>query len=96
VVVLILAVAPLAFLAAATVLAANPQLPLLSDPVDVSGDFHDFSNFYYLADRLAEFDPATHAGNISYQWARYHVRHAFDNVDCMASSFSSSSSSFRF
>ncbi|HWC58860.1 MAG TPA: hypothetical protein VHC44_04130, partial [Verrucomicrobiae bacterium] len=44
--------------------AANPQLPLLNDPVDVSGDFRDLSNFYYLADQLSGFDPATHSGKI--------------------------------
>jgi len=68
-------------LAAATTFAAvNPQLPLLNDPIDVSGDFRDFSNFYYLADRLAEFDPATHTGKVTYQRAQYFVRHAFDNA----------------
>jgi alpha-D-xyloside xylohydrolase len=60
-------------------LAANPQLPLLNDPVDISGDFRDFSDFYYLADRLTDFDPATHAGSVTYQRAQYSVRHAFDN-----------------
>ena len=58
---------------------ANPPLPLLNDPVDVSGDFRDFSNFYYLADQLTDFDPTTHKGNILYQRSRYSVRHAFDN-----------------
>src|ERR1035438_7636529 len=68
-----------ALCAAISTSAANPQLPLLNDPVDVSGDFRDFSNFYYLADRLADFDPATHAGKILYQRSQYSVRHAFDN-----------------
>src|ERR1017187_6101193 len=68
-----------ALCAALSTFAANPQLPLLNDPVDVSGDFRDFSNFYYLADRLADFDPATHAGKIFYQRSQYSVRHAFDN-----------------
>src|ERR1017187_2084778 len=64
-------------LAAATAIAAAP--PLLNDPVDVSGEFRALENFYYLADKVAEFDPATHAGEISYQRAQYRVRHAFDN-----------------
>jgi alpha-D-xyloside xylohydrolase len=68
-----------ALCAAVSMFAANPQLPLLNDPVDVSGDFRDFSNFYYLADRLADFDPATHTGKILYQRSQYAVRHAFDN-----------------
>jgi alpha-D-xyloside xylohydrolase len=74
-----LAGASLAWVAAATVLAANPQPPLLNDPVDVSGDFHDLSNFYYLADQLKDFDPATHVGKIVWQRSQYSVRHAFDN-----------------
>src|SRR5580692_3607294 len=65
--------------ASISIFAINPQLSLLNDPVDVSGDFRDFSNFYYLADELAEFDPATHSGKITYQRSRFHVRHAFDN-----------------
>src|SRR3954464_14068121 len=69
----------LAVSAAATTFAANPQPPLLNDPVDVSGDFRDLSNFYYLADTLTGFDPATHAGKIVYQRSQFYVRHAFDN-----------------
>jgi alpha-D-xyloside xylohydrolase len=61
-------------------LAANPTLPLLNEPIDVSGDFRDFSDTYYLADRLAEFDPATHSGKIGYQRAQYFTRQAFDNM----------------
>ena len=64
-------------LAAATAIAAAP--PLLNDPVDVSGDFRALENSYYLADKVSEFDPATHAGKIVYQRAQYRVRHAFDN-----------------
>ena len=52
---------------AALRLAANPTLPLLNDPVDISGDFRDFSDTYFLADKLAEFDPATASGKITYQ-----------------------------
>jgi len=63
--------------AATTVIAAAP--PLLNDPVDVSGDFRALENFYYLADKVSEFDPDAHAGKIVYQRAQYHVRHAFDN-----------------
>src|SRR5207253_4936629 len=50
---------------AVSALAAAPQTPLLNDPVDVSGDFRDFSNYYYLADELAGFDPAAHTGKRS-------------------------------
>ena len=63
--------------------AANPTLPLLNDPIDVSGDFRDFSDTYYLADKLGEFDPAAHAGKIIYQRAQYLTRQAFDNMLAM-------------
>jgi alpha-D-xyloside xylohydrolase len=59
--------------------AANPPR-LLNDPVDISGDFHSFANLYYLADKLADFDPATGKGEISYQRAEYFTRQAFDNM----------------
>ena len=59
--------------------AANPP-PLLNDPVDISGDFHNFANLYYLADKLADFDPATGKGEITYQRSAYFTRLAFDNM----------------
>lgn len=59
--------------------ASNPPEPLLNSPVDVSGDFHDLANFYYLADQVSSFDPATHSGKITYQRAQLSVRHAFNN-----------------
>ena len=61
-------------------IAANPALPLLNEPVDVSGDFRDFTNLYYLADKLADFDPATGTGEITWQRAEYFTRQAFDNM----------------
>jgi alpha-D-xyloside xylohydrolase len=60
--------------------AANPIPPLLNDPIDVSGDFRDFSNLYYLADQLADFDPATGQGKITWQRSGYFTRQAFDNM----------------
>jgi len=72
-----LATACLLCLAAATAIAAAPLL--LNDPVDISGDFRALENLYYLADKVSEFDPATHAGKIVCQRAQYRVRHAFDN-----------------
>ncbi len=61
-------------------LAADNPPRLLNDPVDVSGDFHNFANLYYLADKLAGFDPATGKGEITYQRAEYFTRQAFDNM----------------
>jgi alpha-D-xyloside xylohydrolase len=72
-----IAAASLFCLAAATAIAATPRL--LNDPVDISGDFRALENTYYLADKVSEFDPATHSGKIVYQRAQYRVRHAFDN-----------------
>jgi alpha-D-xyloside xylohydrolase len=60
--------------------AASAAQPLLNEPVDVSGDFRNFSHTYYLADQLAEFDPAAHSGKIRYQRAQYVTRLAFDNM----------------
>ncbi len=60
--------------------AANPPLPLLNEPVDVSGDFRDFSNLYYLADRVVQFDPATASGKMCWRRAQYQTRQAFDNM----------------
>jgi alpha-D-xyloside xylohydrolase len=64
-------------LAAVTVAIASPTL--LNDPVDISGDFRALENTYYLADKVADFDPVTHTGKVIYQRAQYRVRHAFDN-----------------
>ena len=41
--------------------------------MDVSGDFRALENSYYLADKVADFDPATHTGKIVYQRAQYHA-----------------------
>jgi len=71
-------------LAATTAIAAAP--PLLNDPVDVSGDFRALENFYYLADKVSGFDPASHSGKIVYQRAQFSVRHAFDNDLAVVSS----------
>ncbi len=59
--------------------AATTAPPLLNDPVDISGDFRALENTYYLADKVADFDPVTHTGKVVYQRAQYRVRHAFDN-----------------
>ena len=66
--------------AAGRLAAANPLPQLLNEPVDVSGDFRDFSDLYYLADKLADFDPATGQGKITWQRAQYITRQAFDNM----------------
>jgi len=71
-------IAPLTFLV--RVDAAKAASPLLNEPVDVSGDFRDFSNLYYLADRVVQFDPATASGKLRWRRAQYQTRQAFDNM----------------
>jgi len=60
--------------------AGNQPPPLLSDIVDVSRDYHDFTNAFYVADRLGEFDPATASGRVT--WVRHQLvpLFAFDNM----------------
>ena len=60
--------------------AANPTQPLLNDPVDISPDFRDFSDTYFLADQLADFDADSCSGKILYQRAQYFTRQAFNNM----------------
>lgn len=64
-------------------IAAGPAPVTLNTPVDITGDFRAAENFYYLADQLAAFDPATRTGKITYQRAQLAAKHAFDN-DLMA------------
>ncbi|MBL7781493.1 MAG: alpha-xylosidase [Saprospiraceae bacterium] len=53
---------------------------LLNEPIDISGDFRDMSNTYFVADSLANFDPASGTGRLVWQRSLYTVRHAFDNM----------------
>ncbi len=66
---------------------ANQPPPLLSDLVDVSRDFRDYTNAYYLADSLARFDPAAASGEVT--WKRHHLypRLAFDNMEAVLRPF---------
>jgi alpha-D-xyloside xylohydrolase len=66
---------------------ANQPPPLLSDLVDVSRDFRDYTNAYYLADSLASFDAATAKGEVV--WKRHHLypRLAFDNMEAVLRPF---------
>ena len=70
----------LTFVALLPIVAAGSAPPLLNDPVDISGDFRDFTNTYFLADSLAEFDPKTGSGKINYLRYQYFTRIAFDNT----------------
>src|SRR5271157_4492738 len=62
---------------------ANQPPGLLSDLVDISPDFHDYTNTFFLADSLASFDPATGAGAISWRRNQLVPRIAFDNMEAI-------------
>jgi alpha-D-xyloside xylohydrolase len=66
---------------------ANQPPPLLSDLVDVSRDFRDYANAYYVADTLAHFDAASATGEVA--WKRHHLypRLAFDNMEAVLRPF---------
>lgn len=53
---------------------------LLNEPTDISSDFTDFKNTYYLADELVSFDPETATGTIKYLRHEYKTRMAFNNM----------------
>ncbi|HDR67898.1 MAG TPA: alpha-xylosidase, partial [Bacteroidaceae bacterium] len=57
-----------------------PPVYLVNEVVDISGDFRDFSNTYYLADSLGSFDPSTANGTIVYRRFEYSTRQAFNNL----------------
>jgi alpha-D-xyloside xylohydrolase len=66
-------------LAACTPLSAQPTR-LLNEPLDISGDFQDFTNVYFLADSLEGFDPATGTGKVKYQRHMRTTAQAFNNT----------------
>jgi len=74
----LLAGAPLSALAQG---AGNQPPALLSDLVDVSRDFRDYTNAYYVADTLAGFDPATGTGRVKYRRNQVVPRLAFNNME---------------
>ncbi len=53
---------------------------LQNEPIDISTDFADFKNTYYLADSLSAFDPATGTGKVTYRRYEYVTRMAFNNM----------------
>jgi alpha-D-xyloside xylohydrolase len=63
-----------------TLMAQLQGLDLYNEPVDISPDFKDFKNTYYLADKLAGFDPETGNGKIEYHRYEYSTRMAFNNM----------------
>ena len=70
----------LAFLLSGKTAAQLQGTDLLNEPTDISPDFTDFKNTYYLADELVAFDPATATGTIRYRRYEYATRMAFNNM----------------
>lgn len=56
------------------------NVDMLNVPVDISKDFNNFENTYYLADKVSKFDPVTGTGEITYSRYEYSTRLAFDNM----------------
>ena len=59
--------------------AATPSL--LAAPVDVSADFRDFANNYYVAGQVVSFDPATATGALKWLRNNRYPRLAFNYVE---------------
>nr|HML85456.1 glycoside hydrolase family 31 protein [Bacteroidales bacterium] len=51
-----------------------------NEPIDISPDFSNFQNTYYLADSLVSFDPTTGKGVLKYSRYEYSTRMAFNNM----------------
>lgn len=51
---------------------------LMNEPLDLSKDFKDYTNTYFLADSLVDFDPATSTGQVLWRRAEYFPAHAFN------------------
>ena len=70
-------------------ISAKAQLPiatgiesrtLLNEPIDISKDFRNFTNTYFLADSLVSFDPVTGKGVVKWHRHIYKTRQAFNNM----------------
>jgi alpha-D-xyloside xylohydrolase len=53
---------------------------VLNEPTDISPDFSDYRNTYYVAEQLASFDPETATGTVKYNRYEYSTAMAFNNL----------------
>ena len=53
---------------------------LLNDPVDISEDFYNFGNSYFVADSLISFNPETGQGVVKWMRHAFQTRQAFNNM----------------
>ncbi len=59
---------------------AQSTITLQNEPYDISKDFRDFTNTYFLADSLAGFNPGTGQGQLKWRRNQYYPQHAFNNT----------------
>ena len=78
-----LVVAALSLVIVSPVMAAsaNTPPPLLNDPLDISPDFRDFSNTYFFAQNLGNWDAEAQRGTIRWQRNALYARIAFNNIE---------------
>ncbi len=53
---------------------------LQNEPLDISGDYRNLVNSYYIADSLSSFDPVSGKGRLTFKRYEYFTRQAFDNT----------------
>jgi alpha-D-xyloside xylohydrolase len=53
---------------------------LLNDALDISEDFYNFANTYFVADSLVSFNPETGMGKVKWMRYQFRTRHAFNNT----------------
>ena len=53
---------------------------VLNEPPDISKDFQNYKNTYFLADELTTFHPETGSGTVKYLRHNFETRQAFNNM----------------
>ncbi|MFN8206596.1 MAG: hypothetical protein U0T82_04220 [Bacteroidales bacterium] len=53
---------------------------LLNEAVDISEDFRNFTNTYFVADSLQASDPASGQGQVTWRRHVHQTRQAFNNM----------------
>lgn len=61
-----------------TLSSAQVSQTLMNEPLDLSNDFKDYRNTYFLADSLKSFDPLTATGEVIWRRSEFFPAHAFD------------------
>ena len=60
---------------------AQHQQRTLGDPVDISSDFLNLDNFFFLADKVTDFDQETASGKLRWQRSRLSIDMSFNNMN---------------